>query len=723
MPRDFPNTTVEPITTAEGLETYGVLNRLPARQISYQIGIAEAIGHRPTMEDSYGFVHDFDGIRGQGVFVVFDGHGNKLAAEWAGGEFHKHLLQQIHEKPNSPIDPDILTAMFKSMDDALSARSVQSANWAASGCTAAVAFLRIEDPSGHQSFSRTPRKEFLEYYKPNTPKPNTEPPQIPVVIPPPSSLRVLYAANVGDSRIVLCRGGVAERLTYDHKVSDKPEFNRVRGLKGVFWRGRILGQLNVTRSLGDHESQQGYSIKKFVIGTPYMRRIVLDDTDEFCIIACDGLWDVIEDQDAVDCIRDVKDPNVASKMLLDLAMKNETRDNVTVMVVRSSSDIMHQQGKVSVGYFVNWGIYGRKFLPSNIPTQDLTHVLYSFANLQADTGEVILSDAWADKDIHYPGDSWNDEGNNLYGNLKAIYNIKKQNRHLKVLLSIGGWTYSPSFHPVVVDSTRRANFVKSAVAILEDYGLDGLDVDYEYPSNDEQARGYVALLHELRVALDKHAHEKGADYRFLLTIAAPCGPEHYKKLHIAEMNKSLDFWNMMAYDFSGSWDKVANHQANVFGSPINAADAIHHYIAQGVARSKIVMGIPLYGRSFMSTQGPGSPFSGVGGGTWEAGVYDYRALPLPGSHVMRDEKALASWTYNYETKEMVSFDSEEVGKWKGEWIKAEGLAGSMFWELSGDKGGKVREGMEGGPGKDLQPGQSLVGIVKQAMGGLRNGMP
>jgi chitinase len=129
--------------------------------------------------------------------------------------------------------------------------------------------------------------------------------------------------------------------------------------------------------------------------------------------------------------------------------------------------------------------------------------------------------------------------------------------------------------------------------------------------------------------------------------------------------------------------------------------------------------MPLYGRSFANTQGPGTPFNGVGGGSWEQGVYDYRALPLPGAHLFRDEKALASWTYNYQTKEMVSFDSEEVAKWKGEWIKKEGLGGSMFWELSGDKGSH-REGMEGGIGKDPQPGHSLVKVVKEAMGGLKH---
>lgn len=129
------------------------------------------------------------------------------------------------------------------------------------------------------------------------------------------------------------------------------------------------------------------------------------------------------------------------------------------------------------------------------------------------------------------------------------------------------------------------------------------------------------------------------------------------------------------------------------------------------------MGIPLYGRSFMNTDGPGTPFQGIGQGSWEQGVYDYRALPLPGSEVHHDSYAKASFSYNPQTKEMVSYDSEEVGRWKGEWIRNEGLGGSMFWELSGDKGSERKE-MEGGPGKDPQPGRSLVTVVKEAMGPL-----
>lgn len=168
---------------------------------------------------------------------------------------------------------------------------------------------------------------------------------------------------------------------------------------------------------------------------------------------------------------------------------------------------------------------------------------------------------------------------------------------------------------------------------------------------------------------------------------------------------------------AGSWDTVSNHHANLYGDNLSASQAVNWYISQGVSRSKIVLGIPLYGRSFLNTEGPGSKYSGMGPGSWEAGVYDYRTLPLPESYKLRDENVGASWTYDYQKKEMVSYDDEYMGKIKGEFIRKEGLAGSMFWELSGDKG-TAREGMERGPGKDGQAGESLVRIVKEAMGGL-----
>ncbi|KAG6829751.1 hypothetical protein H0H92_003627 [Tricholoma furcatifolium] len=136
--------TVQRITVADGPDTHGVLNQHPLKPDYYEIGITDTPGASSVFEDSYGFVVDFNAIPGQGVFAIFDGHGNKLAAEWAGGEFHKHLLHSISENPNALIE-DVLKDMFESMDHALSLRSANSGNWAASGTTAAIAFLRLWD--------------------------------------------------------------------------------------------------------------------------------------------------------------------------------------------------------------------------------------------------------------------------------------------------------------------------------------------------------------------------------------------------------------------------------------------------------------------------------------------------------------------------------------------------------------------------------------------------
>lgn len=347
---------------------------------------------------------------------------------------------------------------------------------------------------------------------------------------------------------------------------------------------------------------------------------------------------------------------------------------------------------------------------------DLTHIHYAFADLNPDTGEVFLSNLEGDTEIHYPADPVNEAGHNLYGNLGALYNLKKAHRHLKVLISIGGWEFSPKFHPVVVSPERRKKFVESSVTLLEDCGWDGIDVDYEFPSTDQQVRGFVSLLKELRTALDQHARDKDASYKFLLTIAAPCGPDNYSILPIEQMDQWLDYWCLMAYDFAGKWSTVTGHHANLYGQSLSASKSVCYYISHGVARSKVILGIPLYGRSFANTDGLGKRFAKEGEGSWELGVYDYRALPLPGSQVTLDEQAGASWSYDPQTRELVSFDSEEVARWKGQYIKREGLGGCMFWELSLDKGSDRGPDMETGPGKDPQPGSSLVTIVKSEMG-------
>jgi protein phosphatase PTC1 len=257
----------------------------------------------------------------------------------------------MHTSPKLSI-PDILNETFHKVDESLSHICKESDGKIHSGCTAVTAFLRLEGLDGHQPFKKTPTGErvnelqdanHVENAIPNADKSSvTEDANI--TTPPAGSRRVLYTANAGDARGVLCRNGQAVRLTYDHKGSDKQEAKRIVDAGGFVMSGRVNGVLAVTRSLGDP------SMKEFVVGAPYTTETELCDDDEFLILACDGvgeeflsanmdahvqkLWDVVSDQSAVDLVRDTPDAQDASQKLLQYAISHHTTDNVTVLVVR-----------------------------------------------------------------------------------------------------------------------------------------------------------------------------------------------------------------------------------------------------------------------------------------------------------------------------------------------------------------------------------------------------
>lgn len=281
-----------------------------------------------------------------------------------------------------------------------------------------------------------------------------------------------------------------------------------------------------------------------------------------------------------------------------------------------------------------------------------------------------------------------------YGCIEEMMEMKIKHRGVKTLLSIGGWTYT-HFKTTLQDAAQthkgRARFINSAVDLLKDLGFDGIDIDWEYPADDEEATNYVLLLKELREALDDYAEQSAPGYHFLMTIATPAGASDYCQLHLKEMDQYLDSWHLMGYDFSGRWESVAGHAANVYPSLANPAatpfsinNTLKDYISSGVPANKIVLGMPLYGRVFTNTTGVGKPHK-----TGIAEPPDYRIFPRPGAVENYDPQLVATWSFDSAIGEFVSYQGMEETHAKAKYIKEHGLGGSMWWQAGGDKAGNT----------------------------------
>jgi serine/threonine protein phosphatase PrpC len=235
-------------------------------------GHAEAVGKRPTMEDACAIIGEFAGPKTQ-FYAIFDGHGGSGTAVYCASTL-----------------PGIIADLYKSsgnMKEAIPAGLAKvnesaTEQWRFTGATAAIVAI-AEDH--------------------------------------------LYAANVGDTRVVLVEGGVSRRLSYDHKVSDESERQSIINRGGVIINGRVGGSLALTRSIGDGLYADSLSVEPFMVDTPL-------DPSNGLIIACDGVWDVMTDEDAAGLFNQTEDAGAAARLIKDEAMQRGSDDNVSVICVR-----------------------------------------------------------------------------------------------------------------------------------------------------------------------------------------------------------------------------------------------------------------------------------------------------------------------------------------------------------------------------------------------------
>lgn len=330
-------------------------------------------------------------------------------------------------------------------------------------------------------------------------------------------------------------------------------------------------------------------------------------------------------------------------------------------------------------YFANWSVYARKHFVQDLPAEHLTHVFYAFIGMDTNTGKVKFTDEWCD--IQMPLDSINGNGN-VTGSLQQLYQLKQRNRKLKVIMSIGGWGTSDSFTAIMGDASKARNFLLSSIAMVKEYGFDGIDIDWEYPRNKTEARQLVKLLYQLRVELHSFSPS------MVLTFAAPGGDDNIQILDLKQMDQYLSFWNVMCYDFNGSgWSSKTGYHSNLFGSNgdnnLNCADIIGKYTKSGIPSNKLMLGMPLYARTFelsnASNPGIGQPFTRAGG----EGTADYKKLATDIEKF--DSRKVSAYSYNPSNGKWSGYDNPQSARIKAQWSKLSNLAGGFWWDSAGDE--------------------------------------
>ncbi|MBN1409787.1 MAG: glycoside hydrolase family 18 protein [Spirochaetales bacterium] len=382
--------------------------------------------------------------------------------------------------------------------------------------------------------------------------------------------------------------------------------------------------------------------------------------------------------------------------------------------------------KIILGYFIEWGIYGRAYKTSEIPVKSLTHMNYAFAEVTPEF-EIGMLDPWADIQISLPGE---DTSLPFLGNFNQMVVMKKTNPNLKTLISIGGWTKSGNFSAMAASGEGRAKFAASCVDFIRTYQFDGIDLDWEYPGvegmpgtafdPENDKRNFTLLLKDLRITLDKAGAEDGKTY--LLTAATSAGKEKIAHLELDKIARYLNYLAIMTYDFHGGWDNVTNHQSALSYNPDNPAKeeepeliqsranieaVVKMYLDGGFPKNKLILGVPFYGRAWIvkSTKNNGlfqpTKEGKLPVGSWEAGVYDYTDImkKFPDAKIMWDDKAKAAYVLVKDKSAdkddatlydvFITFDSTKSIETKCKYVNANGLAGIMFWELSGDRSNEL----------------------------------
>ncbi|MFB8142024.1 glycoside hydrolase family 18 protein [Streptomyces parvus] len=414
----------------------------------------------------------------------------------------------------------------------------------------------------------------------------------------------------------------------------------------------------------------------------------------------------------------------------------------------------HRPAYKNIGYFTQWGVYGRDFQVKDLDTSGaaakLTHINYAFGNVSAEgkcfTGNIPgQADAWADYarplDAADSVDGVADTDTQpLAGNFNQLRELKAKHPGLKVMISLGGWSWSTHFSDAVRTAASRKALVASCIDLYIKGNLpqdgarggdgaaaglfDGIDVDWEWPGSPanegtvfrpEDKKNFTALIREFRTQLDAHAkseakakqkaaekagkgkghghgHHKPKPKHYDLSAYVPANPKAIDAgFDVKRLMKDFDFVNIQGYDYHVSGEKKTAQQSALYSRNDFSVDrTVRDWVRRGAPKHKIVMGMPTYGQGWTGVTGGGKglgrPATAPAPATWAAGYEDYKVLKklaASGTYkIHRDVKNGHAWLFDGTT--LWTYDDPQVLRAKASYIRDKGLGGAMFWSLDGD---------------------------------------
>jgi len=349
--------------------------------------------------------------------------------------------------------------------------------------------------------------------------------------------------------------------------------------------------------------------------------------------------------------------------------------------------------KKVVCYFGSWSVY--RYGDGLFDVEDInpficTHLIFTFAGLDPVDNVIMPLDPYNEL-----CDNW---GKCAYERFVAL---KRLNPEVKTILAIGGWNEgSEKYSKMVSDPALRAKFTDSVIDFMLRFGFDGFDFDWEYPANrggePEDKDNFISMSRELRAALDRHG--------LMLTVAVSCGKFTIDTAYnVPAMSQIYDQIHLMCYDFHGAWEDFTGHNAPLYGNPdidfgnnsyFNTNFAVDYWLSLGASPSKLILGMPLYGRGFTLSDpddnglyAPAPQPIDAGPYTGTAGFWGYNEIlekfaKEDGWTIVRDPVYMAP--YAYRGRQWIGYDDEQSLALKTRYMLAKGLGGAMVWSVETD---------------------------------------